>query len=399
LVLLVSFLLVAAFFLRLYSASLVPFLHEEQKRIDFTAKISFDEDDLKLPIGDAALQNPILCTYVMKLGLLWLGKDRLGIRLIFLMLSVLGLFFVYRIVKKNMDERSALLVLFLLSFSQYHIGTTRLAFEGSLFFFFMPAAFYTFIRGITTRETKYVFYTGALLGFGCLSYEGMFLFALIIFLYLLLYRNHRIWLKQKEFYISLLIMLAICSPYLYWSGTNQINKLNSEHFFSWGISLRSFYLYFAELLPILNLFFPFFKWDLFEESIYYRGSEGAWNHLSAISVELPVVHWPMGILIFIGTIYCLKEQNKGELLKFSLFMFGSVFIATSLIAGAYSLFDDHWWAGMTIIPGTILCAHMLARILERHRIFGILIAVLCFYFFLHAISFVLLPESLFAVPI
>jgi len=395
-VFLILFLLLIACLFRVYTAAVVPFIPDEEDQIGFIKNISFAWDDLRLPIGNRVMQNPLLCSYVVKLTVDLFGQSQLGIRLVFILLGTLGLFFIYKLVEENIETKTALLSLFLLAFSQYHIGVTRFAYEGALSFFFMPLAFYTFLQGLKTQQTKYVMYTAVLIGFGILAYEAMTLFAFALFLYLLI--KNGFWFRRKEFYFSLLISFLIISPYLFWSYNNAFSKLSSEHFFEFGFSLRSFYLYFAELLPLFNQFIPVFVWDLKEESIYYITHGGEPFFLSATSNELPVIHWPLGILIVIGFLYCLKQRNKNEFISFCLFLFSFVFISTSLIAGSHSLFDDHWWAGITLFPGVILCSHMLIDILNKYRFFKFMIAGLIIYFFLHALYFINLPESQFALP-
>ncbi len=395
---LISLLLIIAGLFRLYTSCLVPFIPDEQELIDFIKNISLARDHWKLPIGDKDLQNPILSTYIIKLGVALFGTGQLEIRLLFVALGTLGLFFIFKLVEENLKTKTAFLTLYFLSFSQYHIGVTRFAYEGTLFFFFMPLALYTFFRGLHTQKAKYVMFTAIFIGFGCLAYEGMVLFASTLLFYLIVNRNHRFWLRRKEFYFSLLIMFLIFSPHLLWSYENKFSKISSEHFFDLGVSLRSFYLYFAELLPILNEHFHLFIWDSNIDSISFIAPDGKLIFLSALSNELPVIHWPLGVLIFWGFFYCFKQKNKTELIKFSLFMFGFVFTITSFIAGSYSLLDDHWWAGMTLFPGVILFSYMLNDILQKHRFFKFVITGLMIYFLLHSIYFINLPESQFALP-
>lgn len=396
---LIVLLLIMAGLFRLHTAAIVPILPDEQELIDFIKNISWDWNNLQLPVGDHDLQNPILAAYTIKLGTVLFGENRIGIRILFVVLGTVSLFFIFKLTEENLDIKTAFLALYLLAFSQYHIAVTRFAFENTLLFFFIPPALYTFFRGLQTQKAKYAILTAILIGLGCLSYEPMALFALTLLFYVASDRRHKLWLKSRSFYFSLLIMILIVSPFFIWSCENQFSKIGSEHVFDVGFSLRSLYLYFAELLPLINEHLHVFRWDIHSESIFFIAPDDKFIYLSALSSEAPVIHWPLAVLIWTGFFYHLKQKNKSELIKFSLFMFGFVFLATSVIAGAYSLFDDHWWAGMTVFPGVILCSHMLIGIFKKYPSFKFVIASWIVYFFIHSAYFVTLPKSQFAIPL
>jgi len=395
----VILLLTIGFLFRLYTAAIIPIVNaDEQKEIAFAKGISFEPGNLNLPVGDREMKNPLLTSYVLKLGIFLFGESKLGGRLLFILLSTFSLFFIYKLVEENLGVKCALLSLCFLIFSQYHIGLIRIVDNGSLYFSFLPPTLYVFFKVLTSKEVKYVFLTVLLVGFGSLVYEGMALLYLVVVFYLFIDKKYRFWLKRKEFYLSFILLLIIVFPFLVWNYFNNFIKLEDEHFWDFGFSLRSFYLYFGELLAWFGQHSSLFSWNLSEEAIYLHrpGKEPAF--LSGISNEFPIIHFPLAILIIIAYIYCLFHHKKNELIKFCLFIFGSVFLVTSIIAGSYTLLDDHWWADMTLFPGVVLCAYMLFDFQAKCRVIKFFIAAIIIYFFFHCVHFINLPESQFALP-
>lgn len=394
----VFILLLGAFFVRLYAITTIPIGHFDEEIVSFARHISFDLDDLRLPIGVEGFQTPLLSVYVVKIGAVFFGENIFILRLFFAFLGVLSLFFIYKLVESRLGIKTALLSLYLLIFSQYHIGVTRLFDGESLAYVFLTGAVYTFFKALDTGRAKYAYWTAFLTGVGCLAYEVVFLMTLIFPLFLITGRNYRLWFKRKEFYLSICLMCIIVLPCLIWTYNTNLYKLNNEHVFTIGVSLRAFYLYFGEIFAWVSEHSNFFIWDLKAETIHFKSLSGTAIFLSGISNEWPFIHWVLGVLIFAGAIYCLIKKNKNELIKFCLIMFSFIFLAASVIAGGHSLLDDHWWAGITLFPGVILCSHMLMRLIEKHRFSYLVIIGLMVYFPCRSFYFINLPESQFSVP-
>jgi len=392
--------LVFAFILRIYSAHTMPFIVDnEVDKLNFIKNISFNVDHLNLPLGDIVLENPLLSTYILKLAVSFFGDSQLGARIVFVAFSIFGLLLIYKLVKKKLGTQAALLSLFFLSMSQYHIGSSRIAGELSLILFFVATSMYIYFQALDTHDSKYVYRLALIMGLGCLNYPIMVLFIITCLLFFILEKKYRLWFKQKELYGSGLIILVLFSPYLFWSYSSGFNKLAKEHFFDFGFSLRSLYLYFGEIFAWLTEKTEFLIWD---DPMHMGGSfaviNGKWRLSIDASNELPFICWVLGLLIFISVFYCFKKNRGNELIKFCLVMFTFVFTATSIIAGSYTLFDDHWWAGMTILPGAILCANMFVEFYRKYPMLRFFIVGFMVYFVYHAVYFVSLPEHRYAVP-
>lgn len=393
--------LLVALFIRIYAASTVPLVDcDEKEMFNLVKKISFSYHNLFLPIGDLEVENPLLFVYMLKLWVIFFGEETVVMRMLPVVLGTFSIFFIYKLVEKNLGEKQGFLVLILLAFSQNHIGKTRLILTGAAYFFFIALTLLLFFKALRTERKKYVFLAGLTIGLGFLVYEGMLLLLPIFFIFLLWEKRYRFWLKRKDVYISLFIVLILISPYVIWASGNDFSKLQKEHVFEFGFSLRSFYLYFAEIFAWVSERLNQFYWDLSDGGdIYFRAPEGSLIFVSGISNEYPFVHWVLSVIIFISYFYCLKKHNRdNELIRFSLLMFGFVFIAVSIIAGRYSLLDDHEWVSVSLFPGVILVSHMLIKMGEKSRLMKSITAVLVIYLFVNSLKFINLPENQFAVP-
>jgi len=391
-------LLILAFAIRLYAAGIAVIEDVvEGDKLIFIKSISFNPSTLYLPVGDKNIENPLLSAYILKLGIAIFGEGKLGLRLFFVLFGTFSLFFIYKLVKGKLDVTTALLCLYLLTFSQLHIGMSRLASEHVLLFLFVSAAMYAFFQAVDTQKPKYIYVLAVLLGVGCLNYQWMSLLAPVFLLFLIIQKEYRFWFKRKELYFAGLLAFALVLPFLIWSYADGFTKLSSENVFDLGFSLRSFYLFFGEIFAWLTERTGFFIWG-HDDGGAFALMGGRWHLWVDGSNELPFIHWVLGAFMFIGYIYHVRKKNNNDLIKFCLIMFTFVFVFTSVIAGADTIFDDHWWAEMTIFPGVILCAHMLVEFQKKVCWINIVIVGLITYSLVHAIYFVNLPEHQYAVP-
>jgi 4-amino-4-deoxy-L-arabinose transferase-like glycosyltransferase len=399
-------LLFLAFVIRLYASSVVPLVSDEKQKIEYLKHFSFSAKDITFPFGDREIAGP-LTFYVLKLGNILFGTGPFASRFIFVLFGTLSLYFIYKLVEENLGRDQGLWALLILVFDQFHIGTSRLIYDDCLVLFFSALIPYIFFKFLRTKERKWIYLWGIAMGFGYLSKELILLLLPVIYIFLCVSKKYRFLLKQRDIYIaSFLIILVFMAPQLVSTHRAGFDKLAYESFYKFGFSLRSFYLYFGEIfarLAEVKKFFISWEEDMPIPEAQYGGNilkiDGRWMMMLDGSNEYPFVHWVTGVLIFISFLFYFKKNNrKPELIVFSLIMFGLVFLITSIAAGAYTLFDDHWWASMTIYPGVILFAHMLVTLKERLKLFSFLAAGLLVYLAIHSLYFINLTENQFAVP-
>lgn len=399
-------LLVIAFAIRFYAAVSVPLTLDEREYMDYANTVSFDSEQFT-PIGDIhkARTKPdpfyiaeigFLSIYVTKAGVTLFGYNKIGGRSLFIIFSLIGIFFIYKLVAEEVDKRTALLTLFLLVFSQYHIGESRLIDPTNLLLFFTSVSLYCFFKALHTTHKKWLYLTGVLLGIGYFA-KVLIIFLLPVFaIYLWQEKQARHKFRPKDLSISLAIMSVPILLHLFCNLNHNLIKYRIENVTDVGLSMRTLYLYFAEIIAWFLERAPFIVYQ--GEDIYIKSTTG-YRFLSGISTEFPVAHWVIGILIISGFLYYAKKsRRKNSLICFSFIMFSFIFIITSIIAGANSLFDDHWWGAQTIFPGIILCSAMLCSLIQKYRFVKLAIMGLMLYLIFHSVILINLPESEFAVP-
>ncbi|MBL7197170.1 MAG: glycosyltransferase family 39 protein [Candidatus Omnitrophica bacterium] len=391
-------LLAAGFLLRLYAATTVPLIKDEEEKVAFTREISFDFKDPNLPLGDREIASPLLDAYILKFGFAVFGESNLGGRLFFVFLGALGLYFIYKLVEEQLGKGQGLLVLVFLVLSQFHIGMSRLIDEDCLLLFFTALSIYLFFKALNTKKRIWTYLTGISVGLGFLGKDPIILLLPIFFFFLLSRREYRFWFRSRDTYIAFALALIIASPYILWSYKNNFYNYIIKDFDRIGISLRSFYLYFGEILSWFTEKFDFFIWGPIKGQ-FHEGAiakiNGKWRMIIDGSNEFPVIDWVLGVFSFAGFFYCLKGYKKRKaLIQFCIIMFGSIFIITTILRGP-TLFDDHWWGDMTLYPGVILCAHMLIKLKERYKFVNLAIAGLIIYFAINCFYFINLPENEF----
>jgi len=323
------------------------------------------------------------------------GTTRLGGRFIFVLLSILSLYFVYRLVEELFGNKQALLVLVLLTFSQFHIGVSRLADNDTMLLFFTSLAMYIFFKAIHTNKGRWIYLLALTLGVGYLAKAAIILLIPIFFIFLISEKKYKHWLRRKEIYIGSCLCVIIILPHLCMAYEHTYEDVTRI-----GFSARFFYFYFGEIFAWFAEITNLFMWDFSgETSIFLLNPVNGRVFVSHVSSEFPFMNWVMGILIFISFFYCLRKGGRGnELIKFSLIMFFVVFIITTIISTRNSLMDEHWWADITIFPGIFMLVNMLAELAAKYKILNICIAALLFYCAINAIDFLHKQDNLYAIP-
>ena len=390
-------LLVIAFILRLWAAAKIPFIYDEQYLLHLGEENIFNPGVLQSVVGNAMAKYYIGTLSIIKLGRTLFSADIMGIRLLFILFGTGSLLFVYKFVKENLNQSAGLLTLAILTFSQLHIGFSRLAIEYAPFFFFTALAVYFFFKAFSCKQKKYAYITGIILGTGFLFYPLILLLLPVFLIFLATEEKYKVWLKRKETYLAILLMCIPILPYLFICYKEFLHKLFEDKcVFALGVSLRPFYLYFAEIFAKLSEKINLFSWSILDEKIFITTPGGHMKLISEISNEIPFVHWVLSLCIFTGIFYCFYNK-RNDVIRFSLIMFGFIFLVTSII-NADTLLDDHNWAAITIYPGAILCSYMLTELRKRFKFFNLIIIGLIGYFIVNSLFFINLPENLYAVP-
>lgn len=369
------------FLMRFYAAANVPIIHTEIEKLTVIQQIHFCWPCLQLPLGSAVTHNPLLLPYLMKISLLVFGGSALAARLPFVVLGTLTLPVLYFLIKKYFNQRAALISLFFLAFSNFHIGYTRIASESGILLFFTTCIMFLTLEARNSKNQVYLLWTSAFLGLGCLAKLTILTILPPIIYFLFLDSKTRGAFFRKDFFIFMFIVTLANLPNLYWnvqSGyANYYSYVRKIDFLSF--SLVPWVLFLGEFIVA--------GMRRFDDSFFYLIS----------SWEFPFLNWLMGLLCLSGVIYFLRNK-KNDLIRLSLAIFIFNFILFSLVrprtgGGAYFHLDNFWWAIASVIPGFILAAAMLADLMERYKIVRIVMPIMIIYFVINSFSFVNFPAN------
>ncbi|NQT89700.1 MAG: glycosyltransferase family 39 protein [Candidatus Omnitrophica bacterium] len=387
---LVLVILIIGFCLRLYAAYFMPLVEDEAVLIGLAAEPMPEEETVSYDDYDSLTMNYFfLLPQIAKAGYSIFRYRIVPFRILSVLLGTLSLLFFYKLVAQMLGQETALIALCLLTFSQYHIGANSLFHEESLLLFFLSLAVYFFFKSLDgSPDWLYAF--GASVVLGCVSSSLMFMIIPVFFIFLLIDRKRRLIFRRKTIYICLLYAFFLILPYFLLCSREIFCKLFlTEDVLNIGFSLRGFYMYFAEIVEFASDKGRFFCVDNVLQVVSRRINDGSMRFLSTISNEFVWAHWMMGLLVFTGFFRCLKKQcRQRELILFSLIMFAFILLTVSILAGGTSLFDDHWWAGMSLFPGIILASYMLNELRARGKAFNTAVITLIAYFGFHSLYYI-----------
>jgi len=402
-IILILLLLIAAG-LRYYTVFERPLIYDEIINIQEAKKISFDSKELYLPVGSEMIEHSLLSIYIVKFSFILFGDSKVAGRFFFVLLGIGGIYFIYRVVAQVISKEVGLLALFILVFSQFHIGETTTIREESLLLFSCALSIYFFFKAIRDGRKRWIYLTGGTIGLGFLGKEIILLMIPVFFIFVLLRKDIKKRFRVKDILISLLIMLIFISPHLLWKKNMGGCIYPCPKGSAWyegdsaiSMSIRSVCLYFAEIFPLLDDLNILFEYSNLEEreGLRFANDQWIWDYYG--DNEMPYVHWILSIFIFMALFYCLqKKHRENGLICFSIIMFIFIFIVANFIGSGLHL--GHWRASMTIYPGIILCAYMLMDLSKRKFYFKGITAILSIYLIFRSFYWINLPESMYAVP-
>lgn len=189
--------IVIGFALRLYASSSVPLIFDEHEKIAFIHEIHFDYKNLSLPLGSEVTHNPPFLPYLIKLSTLIMGENNLALRLPSVILGTLTLLIIFLLVRENLNQKTAMLVLTLMSLSQFCIGSTRIAWEEGLLLFFASCTLLFTQKAINTPRKSFLWLTAVFMGIGLFVKGTMITLLPVIVFYIFFYTPHKKNLSKK----------------------------------------------------------------------------------------------------------------------------------------------------------------------------------------------------------
>lgn len=132
--------------------------------------------------------------------------------------TILGIIAWFLAVKLWKDRRSAFyIVLILTAIPIYAVGSFLMTIDNPLMLFWALYLYVVFLA-LETGKARYWCISGIVLGLGFLSKYAMIMVVPSLLVYLAVTRDHKYWLKRKEFYLGFIIAFILFLPVLIWNA-------------------------------------------------------------------------------------------------------------------------------------------------------------------------------------
>jgi hypothetical protein len=380
---LLGLIILLAFVLRFYSASVL--LLDSDEEIDFVSakSISLNFNNLKLPLIEKMSQDGGLMfhKYLIRLGWYIFGESNLGARIPFIIIGILTILVVYFLVKFALGTNIALLASLLLSIDQCHIGISRGAQYDTPHLFFVVLSLLFFYKAITTSNKNLLLVNGLIIGIGFWVRESILFLIPIYLIFLWVCPEYRTWFKKKHLWISFGIAFLVMLPLIYFSLNPNLPRFN--YFRTQArigvISLNATALYLGELiLLMIKPFTNFFDYVV-----------------DSIEPTTPTENFVFGILILISVIKTIRNKNPFLRLLLTCFIFNFAiftFVRHDGRANRIWAMESPNWSILGFIPGVILAANMIGDLIRKHVYAGSLFfAALVIFLFIRAWDLVTYP--------
>lgn len=177
--------------------------------------------------GWGAAGRPILFSFIAA-GFFKIGLGELGLRFVFVILSISNILLIFYIGKYLFGKREALIAAFLYSLFYLDLFYTSRMLEDMPQVFFVLLSLFFFTKGYLEKSNvKYTYFVIPALVVGILFRFTVGLFAIVLVLFLFLAEGAG-FLKKKEVRISIFLGILAYLPYWIWSYFS-FNSLNPFH--------------------------------------------------------------------------------------------------------------------------------------------------------------------------
>ena len=168
-------------------------------------------------------RRPVLMPLIWS-GVIALGGGELTIKFLQVLISVLGIYFMYLLGREVKGEKLGLIMAALMSFFWMHIFFSIRIMLDEVTLAVTVLAVYFFVRWYKKKRLKDAIYTGVLSGVALLLfYIPLYLVALFLAFLIILSRQK--FLKEKTFWYGVLAYVLTLTPWLLWSWVKYGNPL------------------------------------------------------------------------------------------------------------------------------------------------------------------------------
>jgi len=312
-VLLLIILAIATFFRFWSLGSIPPGLYPDEAINGNNAITSLETGNYKLFYPENNGREGLFIWF-LSLSFKVLGVSIVALRVVpavFGVLTVLGLYFLTKILLEKIDRNAKLIALlssFLLAVSFWHVNFSRIGFRAILVPFLLVFGFYFLNKAFIEKKWAFSAVSGIFLGLGFYTYIS---YRFVIFLFLL---NVIVWwfFSKKEQFIKITAFCIIIT-FIVALPLGIYFLKNPQDFFgrASGVSV------FSQENPIYKLG----KSLVFHLGMFNVYGDGNWRHNFA---ESPHLLWPVGILFLLGLIFSIKDliiglknKNNHKIIAFS----------------------------------------------------------------------------------
>jgi dolichol-phosphate mannosyltransferase len=164
------------------------------------------------------LDHPPMVAWLIHLGTLVLGHSELGVRAGAIAVSLIALFFVFRLARDLFGELNACIAALLFAVLPFFFGTGFLMTPDAPLVAFWAGSLYFLERALVRGKPRAWLGAGICIGLGFLSKYTIALVALGALVYVLVDRPSRCWLRSPAPYLAALVTLFFCLPVFLWNA-------------------------------------------------------------------------------------------------------------------------------------------------------------------------------------
>ena len=383
---LLPLILLLALGLRLQAAASTPLNGDETDQyraaLVFRAALG-SADGQDAPAGPLRVNHPLLAVFLIQAPLATGFRSAFAVRLPFVVLSVVGLGFVYCLARLRFARAPALLGLLLLSVDQFHLIRSLTASE-AVALAFVPVILYVFARAVMRDRPNLMAIVGLLIGVGYFGKEDVLLLTPALLLFLAARRSRHVWFRRKELYLGLVIAAGLVGVDVFFNLTGATHNLSriADRTAGVGVTLRATSLYLGELLV-----------RMVDDPVAFVWAQDRW------SWEVPAMNWVAGLICLTAAVQAVGRR-RDDLTALLVWTFWVVFIVASVVAPVHVFFelDLKKWAGMSVVPAAILAGDLLHRRARGWRLGSLLLAVLLGYLIGNGVRISRVRENVYSLP-
>lgn len=261
--------------------------------------------------------------FFIKISTLLFGNTEFGVRFGSILFSIVISFILFSFIKNEKDENTAFISVCLFNIIPFFSGLSLIVTIDTPMFYFLILTIIFYYKAIFYNK-KY-FYLGALFfALSLLSKEGAIFIGASIYIFILLSSKRKDILLSKEFYISILLIPIIYSPFIIYNFQTDFSFVKfalDRQLQKPGGLMRTIEFWISQLALFSPIFFILFCYLNFRYFLYKKRLEK----------DLYFV-----LLSFIPFIYILQKSFKNKLeANWALFMYSGALFFVSFFIGKY----------------------------------------------------------------